>query len=181
MARATNLDGDVVIVDGLGRLYTLATALSADISLNSRGLVLSLVFDGQQATNPDDYIGYLSNVGPLELSLGHISFMATAPTTLWLDYVVGEPVFTSAADIEQTNRKLGDPTDPFMTASHDTSITGLTNEGSVFFERCAVANERYFLDTVSGFNFPFGTAIGLRSSNPAALVTMNSSLGIVVV
>jgi len=173
-------NGTVAEVDSAGRLQTLSTALNVDQFLLTGGRVSSMVMTGVAAAGADNYIFYLRNLGTLNVAVGHISFMASAATTLWLDYVSGDPVYVVGTDIEITNRRLGNPNAPDITARYDANITGLTQEGRLFFERCANANQRYFLDTVSGIAIPTGQALAIRSSAAGAQITMNCSIGVVL-
>lgn len=173
-------NGTVAEVDSLGRLFTLSTALTVDQFLLSGGRVSSMVFSTVNAENPDDYIFYLKNEGTTNVAVGHISFMTTVACTLWIDYVSGTPTYVTGTDVEITNRRLGNPTVPQVTAKYDPNITGLTQEGILFFERLDTANKRYFLDTVSGISIPTGQALAIRSSTDLAGITMNASIGIVL-
>ena len=172
--------GYVAEVDSVGRLYTLSTALSVDQFLLAGGRVSSMVFESVRADAINSYIFYLRNDGTTNVAIGHISFMATQATTLWIDYVSGTPSYVTGTDIPITNRRLGNPTVPQVTARYDTNITGLTQEGKLFFERLDTANKRYFLDTVSGISIPTGQALAIRSNNDLSDVTMNCSIGIVL-
>lgn len=172
--------GDIAEVDPVGRLFTLSTALTVDQFLLSAGRVASMTMESVTPVGADDYIFYLKNIGTLNVAIGHISFMASAPTTIWIDYVSGDPIYVSATPIETTNRRLGNPTTPSVISNYDTDIQGLTQEGRLFFERIDTADKRFFLDTVSGISIPTGQALAMRSSNAAAAVTMVSSLGIVL-
>ena len=180
MGRLTNNDGQVVIVDTLRRLFVLGVDLSVQQAQNAAGNTLSLVVDTVSGAGADDYVLYFENVGSYELNINSISAMATAATTLWIDHVSGTPVYVSATTTERTNRRLGDPTNPFIDSHYDTNITGLTQEGKLFFERLDTANKRYFLDTVSGISIPTGQALAIRSNNDLSDVTMNCSIGIVL-
>lgn len=178
--RIQGKDGNIAEVDTLGRLYTLSTALSVDQFLLTGGRVFSLVMEDVLPAGADDYIFYLQNTGTTNLAVGHISFMANATTEIWVDHVSGTPAYIIGNDVDVTNRRLGNPTVPSMVAKYDSDITGLTQEGRLFFEVIDTANKRFFLDTVSGISIPTGQALAIRSSNPAAAVTMNCSLGIVL-
>lgn len=173
-------NGTVAEVDSLGRLYTLSTALTVDQFLLSGGRVSSMVFETVRADAIGSYIFYLKNEGTTNVAIGHISFMASQATTLWIDYVSGTPTYVTGTDVEITNRRLGNPTVPQVTAKYDTNITGLTQEGKLFFERLDTANKRYFLDTVSGISIPTGQALAIRSNNDLSDITMNASIGIVL-
>lgn len=181
MARLTNNDGEVVIVDSLRRLFVLGVDLSVQQTQNAAGNTLSLVVDTVSGAGADDYVLYFENVGSYELNINSIFSMATAATTLWIDHVSGTPVYVSATTTERTNRRLGDPTNPVIDSQFDTNITGLTQEGKLFFERCAIADTQYILNGDNSFIVNPNEAFALRSSNPAAIVTLEIGLGISII
>lgn len=176
-------DGTVANIDAAGRLYTLSTSLNVDQFLVTGGRTLSMVVPTVTPVGANDYFFYIKNNGTTNIAVGQISFMAAAPTTVWVDQVSGTPVYVTnggaGSDPDVVNLRLGNPTQPIATIKYDTDITGIVQEGPLFFERCAVADTRYFLQTISGISIPTGQALAFRSSVSTA-ITMVSSLGIVL-
>lgn len=174
MARWQALEGNVLEVESLGRGFTIdLPSLTLNQSLVALGETVSYVAEGFSANNADDYVVYVGNTGTVTILITFMSFEASAATTLWLDYVSGTPVYTAPVNVPSVNKKVGDPTDPFLTYVQDSEITGLNQESPIMFERCAVANARYLLDTISTIELEPGRACAIRSSNPAAVVDMN--------
>ena len=178
MARVTNNDGEVIWIDPLRRVFVLGTHLSVQQSQNAAGNTFSLIVDGIAGAGADDYVLYFENIGTYELNINSIFSMATAATTLWFDHVSGTPVYVSATTTPRTNRRLGAPNNPVIDSRYDTNITGLTQEGKLLFERINVANQQFVLNDDNSFAIDPNEAFAIRSSNPAASITLEIGLGI---
>lgn len=178
MARVTNNDGEVIWIDPLRRVFVLGTHLSVQQSQNAAGNTFSLIVDGISGAGAGDYVLYFENIGTFELNINSIFSMATAQTTLWVDHVSGTPAYVSATTTRRTNRRLGAPNNPVIDSRYDTNITGLTQEGRLLFERIDVVNQQFALNSDDSFVIDPNEAFAIRSSNPAASITLEIGLGI---
>ena len=75
-----------------------------------------------------------------------------------------------------TNRNLGSSKIPTATIETGVDLTGLTDEGTVFFEECAVVNTRYSLRTSSNIILPQGSAVAFQRVEATGLITCAVSL-----
>lgn len=162
----------------LHRAFVIGADVGLEQTLNTLGLSVSLVFEGVSAAGTDDYIFYYQNQGQQTIFFGRIYFQSDIPVTIWLDRVTGSPVFSTPANVEQTNRKLGFPVSNVNLAQTDSDITGLTQSGKVFFERIDTAAQQVVLDTGTGFMVPKNEAFAIRVNDPSAVITMSAELAI---
>lgn len=180
MARITNVDGLVVSVDGLRRFYTNDQALTQDQGLVVTGNVISMTFENVVPQFNNSSFFYLSNTTAYDLEIVRIRMQSTVATTIWLDEVRGTPVyFSTPVEAGEANRRLGFPLDPDLMGWNDVDISMLDHVGRVLFERCAVPDTRYSLDTPSGIQIPIGAAFVMRSEEPAAAISMNIEIGFI--
>lgn len=180
MARITDIDGLVVTVDGLRRFYTNDLSLTVDQGLVVVGDVVSMTFENVVPQFNNSSFFYLMNTTIYDLEIIRIRLQSTVATTIWMDEVRGTPVyFSTPVDAGESNRRLGFPLDPDLMGFNDVDISMLDHVGRVLFERCAVPNTRYSLDTPSGVQIPIGTAFVMRSEEPAAAITMNIEIGFI--
>lgn len=169
-------NGNVAAVDSTGRLATLATALTSDEVLLINGRAFNVY--GAPVVPAANTFFYLQNEGTLNIALGNVSFMSTAASTIFVYWVSGTPTYTAPATTEVNNLRLNSPLTPQAEIQFDTNITGLTPQGILAFERCAVANQRYYLDIPSGISIPQGQAVAFATS-AAATITTSAGIGII--
>lgn len=148
-------------VDSSNRIYTLSTIQTLDRSYNEGGYVHSVYFEVTPA-GANDYFFYLKNNGLKNLFITDIRISSTVATELYYNKVSGTPSYTSATDITTTNRNLGSSKTITSTIKYDTDITGLTNEGTIFFQQCPVADTLYHLRTSSNIIIPQGSAVAFQ-------------------
>lgn len=176
MARIVGPDGRVVEVDEENRLKTFAVSQREDKHLNEEGKVWSVYFSVTPA-GANDYFFYLKNNGVLDLKVTDIRISSSVPTTLFYERVIGTPAFVSEQDAQVTSRLLGNAKAPTADLKFDTDITGLSPQGVLFFEECAVADTRYKLSTTSNILIPQGQAIAFRRE--AATGTIETLISVV--
>lgn len=154
-------NGNVANVDEEGRLRAFAVSEPEDKHLNQEGGVHSIYFDVTPAA-ANDYFYYLENTGTSNLLITDVRISSSVATNLYYEYVSGTPIYVTGTDASDTNRNLGSSRQLSAVSKYDTDITGLTSEGIIFFERCAVADTRYKLSTTSNILIPQGKAIAFR-------------------
>ena len=154
-------NGRVVEVDDDNRLKAFAVSESEDKAINKQGGTHSIYFTVTPA-GADDYFFYFENTGQSDLFLTDIRASSSVATTLFYEFVSGVPTYVTGTDAQATNRNLGSARALDAVIKFDTNITGLTNEGVLFFEECANANTRYKLSTTSNIIVPQGKAVAFR-------------------
>lgn len=154
-------NGKVVKVDDEGRIKSFSVSEPEDKHINQEGGVYSVYFSVTPA-GANDYFFYLKNDGTSDLNITDIRISSTVATTVYYEYVSGVPTYVTGTDTQNTNRNLGSSRQIIVTSKYDTDITGLTSEGVIFFEECAVADTRYKLNTTSNIIIPQGKAIAFR-------------------
>lgn len=169
MARIVGPDGQVAEVDDENRLKTFAVSQREDKHLNEEGKVWSVYFN-VTPVGANDYFFYLKNNGVLDLKITDIRISSSSPTTIFYESVRGAPVFVAEQDAQVTSRLLGNARTPTADLKFDTDITGLTPEGVLFFEECAVADTRYKLSSTSNILIPQGQAIAFRREAAAGAI-----------
>ena len=148
-------------VDALGRLSVFAVTEPEDKNLNTKGNTFSVSFDVTPA-GANDYFFYLKNDGTRDLFVTDIRISSTVVTRVDYDVVTGTPTSTSAATVSETNRNLGSSNTLEATILADTDLTGLTDEGLIFFEQISATNTRFKLNTTSNIIIPQGSAIAFK-------------------
>lgn len=150
-------------VDSKSRIATRATTFPEDRFQNDEGNVFSVEFS-VTPTGANDYFFYLENTGEKTLALTDIRISSTVATKVNYHKVSGTPTYSGGSGTAATvvNRNLGSSKTLSATANYNVDITGLTDEGTFFFERCAVANTRYKLTTTSNILIPQGAKIAFE-------------------
>lgn len=163
--------GRVARVDSENRLFAKAVTELQDHHINVvSGKVWSIPFEGLNPAGADDYVVYIKNNGSKDLGITDIRIMAdTAATQVEIHAVSGTA--SGGSDITPVSRTVGSSASPTATIQSGTDITGLTNDGVLFFIQCAVANTEYQLRTSSNVLIPKGKAIGLLVETGTANVT----------
>ena len=101
--------------------------------------------------------------------------MNTRPLTK----VVGTPTFVGSLSTEITNRNFGSAKIPSATIQHDTNITGLTNNGTIFFDQLDTVSKIFHLRTTSNIIILQGTAIAFYEETAAATGVITCLVSIV--
>jgi len=149
-------------VDHEGKLHTFALTESSDKHANrDEGKSWSLSFAGLTPVATTDYFFYLKNTGENNINITDIRISSTTVVSVGYHKVSGTPAFTGSLSTAITNRNFGSSKTPTITVQHDTDITGLTDEGKLFFEKLDTVNKLYHLRTTSNIIIPQGTAFGM--------------------
>ena len=154
-------DGRSANVDEENRLSTLAITETLDRHVNDHGGVFSIYFK-VTPTAVGDYFFYLKNNELFNLSITSVRISSTVPTSLYYEHVTGSPIFVVGTPAEITNRNLGSAIELNIEAKYDTDITGLINQGVLFFEKLAVAGDMSNVSSTSNVLIPQGQAIAMR-------------------
>jgi archaellum component FlaG (FlaF/FlaG flagellin family) len=163
--------GRVAGVDAERRLRTLATSEDFDAHINKESnKVWSIPFEGLNPDGADDYVVYIKNTGDKVLHVSDIRVMAdTAATQLEVHAVSGTA--SGGTAITAVPKTIGAAATPSATIESGTDITGLTNDGILYFIQCAVVNTEYQLDISSRIRIPKGKALALLVETATANIT----------
>jgi len=160
--------GFSVAVDSENRLTTFATTEVEDKQINREGKQWSAYFT-VTPTGAGDYFFYLKNTGTNDIAISDIRIMGTLVDTINYKYVSGTPA--GGTSLEITNRNTGSSKTPTATIETGADITGLIDEGTVFFERIATADTRYKLTTSSNMIIGQGGALAFEAVTGTGLIT----------
>ena len=167
MAVIKGPDGRVAEVDTENRLHVFSVSVPFDQHRNTEEKAWALYFTNTP-TAADDYFFYLKNDGNKDIYLQDIRISSNVPTQIFYNHVSGVAVGGTA--IIPTNRNLGSSVAPVATIEQGVDITGLLEEGTVFFEECAVADTMYHLRITSNIILPQGQAIGFKRVEATGLI-----------
>ena len=172
----------MIIEDGTGtgkqakvnsgnRLYTKAVTATTDEDINVQSNnVWSVPFEGLNPAGADDYVVYIKNTGDKALSFSDIRVSVdTAASQLKLHAVSGTA--SGGTTLSPISRTVESSALPSATIESGTDITGLTDEGVIFFIQCPVVATQYHLSTSSKIRIPKGKAIALSVETATANVT----------
>lgn len=151
--------GNTASVDDNNRLSTFAVAQPETKCTNIEGLSNSLFFE-VVPTGANDKFFYLENTGVQDLSITSIRISSSVATNILIKKVTGTPSAGSAAAV--TNRNLGNVTAPDITATFAVDITGLTDDGVLFFQECPDADTMEVLRIASNIIIPQGQALAFE-------------------
>jgi hypothetical protein len=166
-------NGNVAEVDDENRLLVFSITQNEDKNANTEGRYWSVFVEVTPAGVNDNFF-YLRNDGTNDLNITDIRASCSAVTQLLYKKVTGTPVGGSAAQV--TNRKLGSPSVPNATIEEGVDITGLTDDGIIFFEECDVVNKRQTLRTSSNIIIPQGQAVAFERVGATGAITLIVSL-----
>ena len=166
-------NGNVAEVDDENRLQVFSVSQNEDRHANMDGRYWS-VFLQVTPTGVNDKFFYLRNDGTKDLAITDVRVSSSVVTRLLYKKVTGVPV--GGSDSQITNRKLGTQTVPDATIQEGVDITGLTDDGVLFFEECDVVNRRQHLKTTSSILIPQGQAVAFERVAGTGLITMIISL-----
>jgi hypothetical protein len=119
----------------------------------------SLPFDAIDPTGADDYFLYLKNTGTKDLHVEAIAVRSTVAGTVEVHHVSGTA--SSGTTVTPVNRTLGNSNSLDATIETGVNITGLTNEGTLEYIRCAVTDTNYSSEISSHIIIPPGQAMAL--------------------
>jgi len=152
------------------RLYTASVTKTEDHDINERtGKVWSIPFEDLNPAGNDDYVIYIKNTGDKSLELSDVRIACSAASQVEIHAVSGTA--SGGTDISPVSRTVGGSAVPSATIQSGTDITGLSNDGVIFFLFCPVADTECALKTSSKINIPKGKAIGFLMENGSADLT----------
>jgi len=168
--------GKVARVNGGNRLYVNSVSKTEDHSVNEdSGKVWSVPFEGLNPAGADDYVLYVKNTGDNDLVFSDLRVMAdTAATQVELHVVSGTA--GGGTDVTPVSRTVQSGKSPSATIQTGTDITGLTNDGVLFFLQCPTVNKEEHLSTSSKIIIPKGKAIAVLVETATANITGVMSL-----
>jgi len=165
--KITGPNGRVVLVNEENRLMVSAVALSEDKHLNSEERYWSAYFEDTTLA-ADEYFFYFKNTGLKDLNLTDVRVSSSVSlNTMYYEHVSG--VAAGTTDVTVTSRNLGSPKEVTGLVQSGAGITGLTNIGELFFQKCDVAARGYHLKSSSNVIIPQGQAIAFRSALAATI------------
>jgi len=157
-------------VNNGNRLYTSAVTKTEDHDINEKsGKVWSIPFNALNPAGANDYVVYIKNTGDKAIEFSDIRVAASAATQLQLQAVSGTA--SGGTDITPVSRTVQGAAIPSAIIQSGTDITGLSDEGVIFFINCPVADTQYHLSTSSKIHIPKGKTIALLVENGSANVT----------
>lgn len=170
-------NGQIAEVDIENRLSTKAISEAYDRHINKHeGKVWSVL----QSTTPvgaNDYLFYFKNTGAEDIYITDIRASCAGASTLWIQRVSGTPTFTAGADLTPVTRNTGSTKTIDATIKEDTNTTGLTDDGTIFFIECPVADTLYHLRTSSNIIVTQGQAIAMYTDGTSAVKSLWSFTG----
>lgn len=155
--------GNEAAVDSEGRLTAFAVVEAEDKHINKHvGKVWSLPFTVTPAA-AGDYFFYLKNTGIEDYLITDVRIDAATAEVIGVHIVSGTPVYVTGTDITSVNRNLSANIEPTATVKFDTDITGMTDEGELFFLTCE-ANSLAHLRSSSNIIVTPGSSIALLAA-----------------
>ena len=159
-------NGNVAEVDDENRLQVFAVTQNEDKHANVDGRYWSIYITPVVAVGGSNFF-YLQNNGTKDLFVTDVRISSSVANQLLYKKVTGVAAAGAAAPV--TNRKLGDPKVPNATILEGAAITGLTDDGVIFFEETDTGSVRKTLKTTSNIIIPQGQAIAFDASAAATL------------
>lgn len=158
-------------VDSQNRLSTTAVVQENDRLINiESGKVWSLPFEDLSATANDDYVIYIKNTGDAILAVTDIRVTSSAAVQLEIHSVSGTA--SGGSDITPVSRTVGSASVPTATLQSGSDITGLSNDGIIFFMTPdPSATDMHHLLTSSNILIPKGKAIAILSEASSPTIT----------
>lgn len=167
--------GNEAFVDNEGRLLTFSVSEAEDKHVNKHvGKVWSLPFTVTPAA-AGDYFFYLKNTGTEDYLITDIRVDAAAAEVIGVHIVSGTPTYVTGTDITSVNRNLSANIEPTATIKFDTDITGMTDEGELYFLTCE-ANSLAHLRSSSNIIITPGSSIALLAAVGSVAVKCMVSL-----
>ena len=170
-------NGNTASVDSENRLTVASVSQEIDKHSNVLGHY-DVIFFVVNPTGANDYGFYLKNNGTEDIAVTDMRIISTVPGLVFLDHVTGTPAYSSVTAATVTNRNLGSSSSPTLIANYDVDITGLTKQGELIFQQCAVADTEYESRITSNIIIPQGQAIALRREEATGTLTVLISMSV---
>lgn len=155
-------------VDSQRRAHTFSTTEPEDKHVNREGHTWSLDCIVTPA-GVDDNVFYIKNTGTKQLVVTDVRVKCAAPNTLTINVVSGVPIYIAGSDVAPISRNTGLALTPEATIKVDTDITGIVDDGRLFFIRCDTADKMEKLSTSSNIIIAQGKSIAIKSSIATAI------------
>lgn len=156
-------DGDYGLrVSQEGRAQVDSVVETADRHINrTHQKVWSLPYEGVDPAAADDYFLYIRNGGLTNLAISDFRVESSVVGTVEVHAVSGTAAFVTGTDISPVNRYIGSSITPTAIIKYDTDITGLTDDGVIFWVNCDTVDKTSHLSTSSNIIIPPGQAVAL--------------------
>jgi hypothetical protein len=153
--------GNRAEVTSENRLKTASLTRTGDRIVNiDSGKLWSVVFEDVDPTGADDYFLYVKNTSSsISYLITDIRIASTVAGRGQVHFVEGTAV--GGTSITPVSRNSSKTPVPSFTAQNGVDITGLTNNGTLFFLWCDTANKIEHLRTTSGIILEPGGAVAL--------------------
>jgi len=162
-------------VNDMNRLQTSAITETTDRHQNESGRMWTIYFE-VTPVGANDYFFYIENTGSETLHITDIRISSSVATQMKYHFVSGTPSYTTTKTATTTTRNSNSSRVPTATIRDDTDITGLTSEGVIFFDQCAVADTMYHLKTTSNVRIEPGGKFAIEKVAATGDVICNVSL-----
>ena len=167
--------GNYAGVDGSNRLLTRTVSVSEAQHVNLHTeKIWSIPFEDINPDGNDDYFLYIKNTGDKVIQIADVRIAASAATQIEVHAVNGTVVGGSA--VTPIPKTIGSAQVPTVTIETGTDLTGLTNDGILYFIHCITANKEEHLLIQSKIRIPKGKAIALLvevgTANLTGVITM---------
>ena len=168
------------LIDGTGTGYEAKVGIDNRLSVhaitepedkasNVHGRTWSLPFT-ITPTGAGDYFFYLKNTGNEVYSITDIRILSGAVETIGLHVVSNTATFTAPSTITPVNRNLNSSRVPSIIVSADTDVTGISDEGELYFLRINAVNAFEHLSSSSNIIIYKGNAVALKASVGATVI-----------
>jgi len=127
------------------------------------GTVWSLPFFDIDPVGANDKFFYITNTGTRDIAISDVRVSCGTTTgRMYIKKVAGTPSFTAGADITPVTRNTSKSPNLSATAKSDTDITGLTDDGTIFFLELDTVDKLFHLKTSSLIIISPGKAAALE-------------------
>jgi hypothetical protein len=152
--------GNVARINEENRLDVESVSRSIDQHINELyQKYFSLPFDAIDPTGADDYFFYMKNTGTKNLHITDFRLRSTVAGTVEIRAVSGTA--SSGTTVTPVNRTIGSTNTITATVETGADITGLTNDGVLFYHRLDTADEEEHLKISAHIIIPPGQAVAL--------------------
>ena len=171
MPTINNPDGTYMDVDDEHRGLMFATIETVDAHVNkTNGKVWSIAFDALSPTAIDDFVLYIKNTGDkvLLISDSRITSKVAATELEWHGVSGTAAGGTTTAPFSRT---IGGAATVTGIIESGADITGLTADGTIFYQQCDTIGKESHLSTSSKIRIPKGKAVALSVKVATASLT----------
>lgn len=162
-------------VDDSKQLRTFSVIQRQEQRANLDGLYYSIYFQFTPS-GANSVFFYLKNTGIFDVQVNEIRVFSSAATQILINKVSGTPSYSGSLTPTTTNRNLGSNLAPSVEARHDASISGLTNQGTLFNLSCDTVNREVKIDQRGSILIPQGQALALQRVASSGQITCTVSL-----